>query len=332
MDMKRFFAIFLARNLEFFRDTATLVWNLMLPAFMIFGFAFAFSGTNQVSYKIGTVGEPAAGMEFLRYEHLQFIPYPSPKEALDKLVHHQVDMVLDFNAGSYYVNTDDTNGYLAEKLLSSGGKPALSRQTVSGRIIRYIDWFVPGAIGMNIMFSCLMGVGYVIVRYRKNGVLKRFKATPLKSFEFITAQLFSRFFIVIFMSVVIFAGTNLVLGFRMDGSYFDLVLVTALAILCHISLGLLFSTRFKSEEVAGGIINLVLWPMMFLSGIFFSLEGTPPVMQAASKIFPISHFIEAARKIMLDGAGLAGVAGNILVLAGATVVFLVISAILFKWE
>ncbi|MBN1411464.1 MAG: ABC transporter permease [Spirochaetales bacterium] len=330
--MKRFFAIFMARNLEFIRDKATFIWTLLLPAFLIFGFAFAFSGTNNAVYKIGTVGEKPAGKAFLSYRHLQFISYPSGEEALNKLKHHQVDMVLDFDAGNYYINNDDTNGYIAEKLLASDLDLKLKRKTVTGTVIRYIDWFVPGVIGMNIMFSCLMGVGFVIVRYRKNGVLKRFKATPLRSIEFITAQLISRFLIVIFTSIVIYTGTNIFLHFEMSGSYTDLFLVTSLAILCHISLGLLFSTRFKSEEVAGGIINIVIWPMMFLSGIFFSLEGTPPAMQVASRLFPITHFIEAARKIMLDGAGLSGVTVSILVLTAATIIFLVASAVLFKWE
>ena len=148
-------------------------------------------------------------------------------------------------------------------------------------------------------------MGFVIVRYRRNGVLKRFKATPLSAFEFVSAQVLSRFFIVAFISVVIFAGTDLVLHFRMAGSWALLALVNALAILCMIALGLVFSSRIKSEEVAGGIMNLITWPMMILSGVFFSLEGTPRAMQVASRAFPITYYIEASRSIMLDGAGFA---------------------------
>ena len=216
-------------------------------------------------------------------------------------------MVLDLSDNNYYINSDDTNGYIVEKMLLSDQNQKLQKKTITGQKIRYVDWFVPGVIGMNIMFSCLMGVGFVIIRYRKNGVLKRFKATPLHAFEFITAQLFSRFFIVIFMSAVIFIGTNIFLHFKMDGSYLDLLLITIVAVFCHISLGLLFSTRIKSEEVASGVINIIVWPMMILSGIWFSLEGTPKAMRMTSRIFPITHFIEASRKIMLDGSNLMGV-------------------------
>ncbi len=330
--MKRFLALLVARNLEFFRDMGTFFWSLLLPVFLIFGFAFAFSDSNRIAYKIGTFGKPAASAEFLGFKHLQFIPYDSREVALDKLVHHQVDMLLDFSAGKYYVNTDDANGYILEKMIASDSTNRLTGQTVTGKNIRYVDWFVPGVLGMNIMFSCLMGVGYVIVRYRKNGVLKRFLATPVRSIEFVSAQLVSWFLIVAFLSAAIYIGTDLILHFKMEGSYLDLAIVTALAILCHISLGLVFAARLKSEELAGGLINIVLWPMMILTGIFFSLEGTPPVMQATSRVFPITHFIEASRKIMLDGANLAAVADNVLVLAVMTIVFLAVSAIIFKWE
>jgi ABC-type multidrug transport system permease subunit len=99
-----------------------------------------------------------------------------------------------------------------------------------------------------------------------------------------------------------------------------------------IALGLVFSSRIKSEEVAGGLMNVITWPMMILSGVFFSLEGTPPLMQTISRIFPITHYIEASRAIMLDGAGLAAVSGNLAVLGGMTAALLVAAAALFKWE
>ncbi len=330
--MKRFLAILEARNLEFFRDRATFFWNLFFPMFLIFGFAFAFSGKDTASYKIGTVGELKDKIEFVQYQYLQFIPYNSMEIALNKLIHHQVDMVLDFKSDSYYINEKSPNSYILEKMLLSDQSQKLKRQTVAGENIRYVDWFVPGVLGMNIMFGCLFGVGYVIIRYRQNGVLKRFKATPMHTIEFITAQMFSRFFIVAFMSVVIYAGTNFFLHFRMSGSYIDLAIVTSISILCLISLGLLFSTRMKSEEAAGGVINIIVWPMMFLSGIFFSLEGTPKILQTAAYFSPITHFVEASRKIMLDGANLMGVMDHILVLTAMTILFLGVSALIFKWE
>jgi ABC-2 type transport system permease protein len=340
--MKRFWAVFVARNLEFFRDKSTLIFNLVMPVFLIFGFAFAFPSGGGSSYKIGVVGPaPAAGapgdVPLLHYRHLSLVPYDGLEKPLDRLAHHQLDMVVDFGARQYYVNEASTNGYFLERMLAPGGAPGdaaapLAKRTVSGAPIRYVDWFMPGMIGINILFGSLSGVGFVIVRYRRNGVLKRFKATPLRAIEFAGAQVLSRFFIVAFFSAVIFLGTDLFLHFRMAGSWLLLVLVNALAILCMISLGLVFSSRIKSEEVAGGLMNLITWPMMILSGVFFSLEGTPPVMQSLSKIFPITHYIDASRAIMLDGAGLAAISGNLAVLGAMTLIFLAAAAALFKWE
>ncbi len=330
--MNRFWAVFVARNLEFFRDRGTLIWNIVFPIFLIFGFAFAFSGNNSSTYKIGTMGEKAPAIQFLQYKYLKFISYDSMDSALKKLTHHQIDMVIDYTSGDYFINDAAPNGYLVEKILLSDPSQKLKKKIISGVRIRYIDWFVPGAIGMNILFGCLFGVGFVIVRYRKNGVLKRFKATPLRAFEFTVAQVFSRFFIVAFMAVVIYVGTNLFLHFRMEGAYWLLGLLAILAILCHISLGLLIAARIKSEEVANGIMNLMTFPMMIFSGIFFSLEGTPVFMQNLSKAFPITHFIEASRKVMLDGAGFAGVIDSIIVMTVMTIVFLIIASLLFRWE
>jgi ABC-type multidrug transport system permease subunit len=330
--MKRFWVVFVARNLEFFRDTSSLGWNIIFPVLLIFGFAFAFNGSGQSAYKVGVFGDTAVKPDIMSYQHIQFIPYTNLPASLSKLTHHQLDMVLDLPARSYYINTESSTGYLLEKILHSSTNTSLERKVVTGKVVRYVDWFVPGVLGMNILFGCLFGVGYVIVRYRQNGVLKRFKATPLRSIEFITAQLLSRFIIVLFFSVVTFVGTDFFLHFQMNGNYLDLLIVTALAILCMVSLGLLFSTRFKSEELAGGVMNLVTFPMMLLSGIFFSLEGTPKVMQDAALALPITHFVNAARAIMIDGAGLAAVWGNLAVLALMTAGFLALSAVLFKWE
>ena len=343
--MRRFWAVFVARNLEFFRDRSTLIFNLVMPVFLIFGFAFAFPAGGGTSYKIGVVGPvPASGapgdVPLLHYEHVALVPYDALEKPLDRLAHHQLDMVVDLGSSEYYVNEASTNGYFLERMLGSGDAgaagaasgPGLSKRTVTGAAIRYVDWFMPGMIGINILFGSLSGVGFVLVRYRRNGVLKRFKATPLRAIEFAGAQVLSRFFIVAFFSALVFLGTDLFLHFRMAGSWLLLVLVNALAILCMIALGLVFSSRIKSEEVAGGLMNLITWPMMILSGVFFSLEGTPKLMQSISKIFPITHYVDASRAIMLDGAGLAAVSGNLAVLGGMTVVFLIAAAALFKWE
>ena len=117
----------------------------------------------------------------------------------------------------------------------------------------------------------------------------------------------------------------------MDGSYLDLFLVTVLAAVSMIAMGLIVAARVSSEEFAGGVLNLLSWPMMVLSGVFFSLDGAPRAVQVAADLFPLTHLLAAARAIMLEGAGLADLAYNVGALALMSVLFLALGTTLFRW-
>lgn len=330
--MTKFRAIFHARNMEFLRDRGTLIWNIAFPVLLVFGFAFAFGGGGDTVFTVGYLGERPADLEFFTLDAVEYVGYDDRDEGLERVRYHQIDLLVDVPAGAYYINESSTNGPLVRELLTSMHGDRFEQQTVTGRPIRYVDWFVPGLIGMNMMFSGVFGVGFVLVRYRKNGVLKRLKATPVTAFEFVSAQVASRFLIVVITSVVVFTATNLVLNFLMLGSYLLLLVLTMLAVFCMISLGLIFASRIKSEELASGLMNVVTLPMILVSGVFFSLEGTPPIVRSVSQAFPLTHFINGARAIMLDGAGIAQIAPNLLALAGFTAVFLLVGSALFRWE
>ncbi len=338
MVLKQFRALFKARTMEYVRDRGTFYWNLIFPVLLVLGLAFAFSGGDDKLFKVGFVGGPDPSVRLLGMEQVQAVPYPDAESALRRLARHQIDFFVDFTTSGYAVNEESSKGrlvrelFLAQLAASPGGAAGFSETSVVGKAPRYVDWLVPGVIGMNMLFSSLFGVGFVIVRYRKNGVLKRFKATPVAALNFVSAQAASRLVIVLLTSAFVFAGTNAVLRFMMRGSYLNLLLLTVLGILCMISLGLVFASRMRSEEMANGVLNIVTFPMLALSGVFFSLEGSPAILRTVSRAFPLTHFIEGARAIMLDGAGLAAVAPNMAVLAGLTVVFLAIAAALFQWE
>jgi ABC-type multidrug transport system permease subunit len=242
-------------------------------------------------------------------------------------------MLLDLRAGQnrFWVNETSPKGYFLEQLMSADPANPVRRQTVQGREIRYVDWLLPGILGMNMMFSCLFGVGYVIVRYRKSGYLKRLYATPLRAIEFIGAQVLSRLVLIMLITVLIYLGTDFFIHFRMEGSYFSLFLVTLLGAASMVAMGLTVSARVTGEELAGGLLNMLTWPMMFLSGVWFSLEGAHSSLQAVAQLFPLTHLLDAARAIMLDGAGLAEIAPHLIVLGGMTALFLAFGAGVFKW-
>jgi len=331
--MKKFTAIVHARTMEFIRDKGTFFWNLIFPIVLVIGFSIAFSGDDDTMFKIGIIGnESQMEGSFLQLNAIEMIKYDVGKEeTLEKLRRHQIDMLIDFEEQSYYLNRESSSSDLL-RVLGATDLAQFNELEITGKAIRYVDWLVPGVIGMNMLFSCMFGVGFVIVRYRKNGVLKRMKATPVSPLTFISAQMMSRFFIVLITSIVVFSGTNLFLKFLVNGSYLLLILITMLAILCMISFGLIFAARIKSEELASGLMNILTFPMIIFSGVFFSLEGTPRFMQTASKFFPLTHFIEGARAIMIDGAGIVEILPNLTILGGMTIVFLIISSALFRWE
>ena len=333
LKFKRFSAVLKARNKEFIRDRASLSWNIVMPILLIAGLAFAFSKPDQNLFSVGYLGTPPAHSEFFHTQHIEFIAMKDLESAMVKVERHQIDMLVDIGQMRYWVNDTNPKGYLLEHLIRSEGQStAYTKGTVTGRAVRYVDWLLPGILGMNMMFSALFGVGYVIVRYRKNGMLKRLKATPLTAFEFLTAQVVSRLWLILFISAIVYIGTDIFLDFTMNGSYLNLLLVFALGSMCMISLGLLSASRIASEELAGGLLNLLTWPMMFLSGVWFSLEGSPAILQKIAQLLPLTHVIDATRAIMIDGAGLVQVAPHLIVLAVLTLVFLLLGSRFFRWE
>jgi ABC-type multidrug transport system permease subunit len=332
-NFSRFFAVFYAFNLEFFRDRSSLGWNLLFPVLLLAGFSLIFSGDGKPSYKVGMLNKPTTSVSFLSFKHIQFIEYQQADKAQLKLTQHSIDLLIDFKAQQYWVNEQSAASYLVEKIwLSTPDAQQFKRQVTTGKPIRYVDWVLPGILAMNMMFSSLFGVGYVIVRYRKNSVLKRLKATPLSAFEFISAQLLSRLFIVMFMSTVVYVGCDLLFDFYMLGSYIDLFIVGLVGASCLISLGLLVACRSKSEELIGGLLNLTSWPMMMLSGVWFSLEGAPKALQQFAELLPLTHLVSAARAIITEGATLADVSDHISVLMLMTVIFLGLGSWLFHWN
>ena len=335
----RFWAVLIGRNKEFLRDRGALGWNLLFPFFVVFGMAFAFSDKGQNIFKVGIAGyEGSIPSGFKETKHIRFVDFYSKENALAKLRHHQLDMVvvraLPGEPLAYYINDSSPKGYLIEKIMlgTDAAKARPERRAVEGKPIRYVDWLVAGVLSMNMMFSALFGVGYNLVRYRKNGVLKRLKATPLRAAEFLTAQVVSRLILIMGVFTVVYQGSDLFLHYERLGSLFDLYLIFALGSACLISLGLLVAARVTSEELAGGVLNMLSWPMMFLSGVWFSLEGAPKALRLFADMMPLTHLIDAARAVMTEGATLSQVAPHLYILSFMTVLFLGVGAWTFKWD
>jgi ABC-2 type transport system permease protein len=347
MSLQRIWAMFVARNYEFFRDKAAFGWNFAFPFLIIIGFGLTFGKQDFKQFKIGIFpvenqsiifNDTTLPSSLQNNKRLQFMPFVNHQDGEEKLRHHKIDLLLERNSPThaYWINDSSPNGYLAEQIFLASflpkDSPIPEKRIVQGEQIRYVDWFFPGVIAMNMMFSALWGIGYIIVRYRKNGTLKRLKATPLTAFEYVTAQMFSRIFLLMFTLCVVWFGSNMIFHFRIHGSYLLIFLLFFLGGLNLCSIGLVLAARGTSEEFTSGVLNFISWPMMFLSEVWFSLEGAPRWIQTFSEIFPLTHLLRAVRKVMNDGATFSAVQSEIGILVITTALFLIIAALIFSWN
>jgi ABC-type multidrug transport system permease subunit len=341
-------AMFTARNYEFFRDRAAFGWNFLFPFLIIAGFAVIFGGDEHREFKVGVFPCPNPDAEVLSAcvpstlqasKLIRYIGFKDLDQGIDKLKHHKVDLLIEKVAEPirYWVNETSPKGEILEKMLmgilSSEYQTVMVRQkVVAARPIRYLDWLFPGIIGMNMMFSALYGVGYVVVRYRKNGVLKRLKATPLTAFEYLGAQMLSRLFVLLFSIIVLWIGCVLIFDFSVQGSYLDLFVMFLAGSLSLIALGLVIASRGTSEEFANGLLNFITWPMMFLSEVWFSVEGAPRWVRLLAETLPLTYLLRGVRKIVNDGSSLVDVSPELMALSVFTLLFLAAGALLFSWN
>jgi ABC-type multidrug transport system permease subunit len=332
----RILAILKARNLEFVRDRASMVWAIVVPFVLVFGLGIIFSRGDSSQFTVAVLDDAAAvaahAHPYYETRFIEFVPIENSVEAIKKVGRHQFDLLFEREpVARYWVNPESPTGYVAERLLLQADAAAV-REVVTGDAVRYVDWLVPGILGMNMMFACLFGVGYVVVRYRKNGFLKRLRATPLSAFEFITAQALSRLSLVLAVQTFVFLGVKLFLDISMEGSYLALLVVALLGCSALLALALVIAARINSEELAAGVLNICTFPMMLLSGVFFSLEAAPQWLQNLANALPLTQILVAARAIMIDGAGFVGVWPQLATLLGMTAVFLAVGAALFRWR
>ncbi len=338
--LKRIYAIFRARNREFVRDRSSLSWNIILPVALMFGLSFIFGGGGRTQYTVGVL-QSAEELDtnlhpFLDTRYIRFVVVKNEEDGFRKIGRHQLDLLVQFDEPRrYWINPDSPKGYFAEFALLQSENPAsygMQKSRIMGDPVRYVDWVLPGILGMNMMFSCLFGVGYVVVRYRKNGFLKRLRATPLRAIEFIIAQVASRLMLIMIITSFVYAGTKYFLDTRMDGSYVALFMVAFVGAIALLAMGLLVAARVTSEELAGGLLNLLTWPMMLLSGVWFTLEGADPWVRQVANIFPLTHILGSARAVMLDGATLLDIAPALLSLLIISIFFLGVGAAMFRWR
>jgi len=197
---------------------------------------------------------------------------------------------------------------------------------------RYVDFLVPGLLGMNLMGTGMWGIGFSLVVARQGNLLKRLVASPARRSHILGAQLFSRLIFLVPEAGALLLFAWLVLGVPVRGSLLLLTGVSLLGAVAFCGLGLLTAARPRTIEGASGIMNLVMVPMWIFSGIFFSTERFPAAMQPFVQALPLTALNNALRGVMLEGAGLAPLLPELALLAAWGAISFVVALKVFRWQ
>jgi ABC-type polysaccharide/polyol phosphate export permease len=197
---------------------------------------------------------------------------------------------------------------------------------------RYIDWLVPGLLGMNIMGTGLWGVGFAIVQARTRKLLKRLVATPMSRAEYLASHVLSRLLFLTLETTVIVGFAWAAFGVAVQGGVAALAVLALLGALSFGGLGLLVASRARTIEGVSGLMNLVMMPMWVLSGVFFASSNFPDVMQPAIQALPLTALNDALRGVMNEGASLGALGGEVAILLAWGVVPFLLALKLFRWQ
>jgi ABC-type multidrug transport system permease subunit len=197
---------------------------------------------------------------------------------------------------------------------------------------RYIDFLMPGLVGMNLMGSAIWGMGFPIVDARRKKLLKRLVATPMRRSYYLLSFVLSRLLLLV-AEVGILLGFG-VLAFQVPirGSLLDVAVLCVVGSLSFSALGLLIAARARTIEAASGLMNFAMMPMWVASGVFFSAQQFPAVVQPVIKALPLTALIDALRATMLQGTNLLGVFSQLAVLGTWVIVCFALALKLFRWR
>ena len=204
-------------------------------------------------------------------------------------------------------------------------------ESVESRDLGYIDFLVPGIVGMTVMQLGLFGVAFGFVQLKRTGALRRLFATPTSPGYFLSAQVASRL-VLGYIQVAILIGIGIWFGLQMFGSYLVLAAIVGLALMIFLAMGFGVAGWAKNEDQAAPVANLISLPMMFLSGVFFPRDAMPEFLRGITQYMPLTYVNEALRGVMNDGAGMLDLGPQLLGMGIWAVITFVIAVRLFKWE
>jgi len=331
---------------EFLREKEAVFWVFIFPVLMTFALGIAFRNTapDQMPVAIEATADSKASetAQLLSRSPEITATVMNANEAAQALRSGKVSIVVKPQNDSYEYRFDPTRPesraarLMLDDVLQRGKGRADVVKTGEEKITepgaRYVDFLVPGLIGMNLMGSGLWGLGFTVVIARSRKILKRFAATPMRRSHYLFSFMLSRlvFLVLEVAAVVVFAW--FVFDFTVRGSWLSLILITVLGGFTFSGLGLLVAARPTTIEGVSGLMNFIMLPMWLLSGTFFSSERFPQVLQPFIKALPLTALNSVLRSVMNEGAALSSNWIPIAILLAWCLVSFVIALKIFKWQ
>jgi len=336
----------LARLREFYREPEAIFWVYGFPILMTVALGIAFSSRpiTQVNLVIEAGPDAEALQKKLTdHEDPQFVcRIMESTAARNTLRTGKTELVvIPPSPGSkeltYLFDPTRPESMMARFAVNEVLQGDLQRipvreERLKERGARYIDFLVPGLLGMSLMGGGLWGVGFVTVDMRIRMLLKRFLATPMKKRDFLLGLMISRLLFMVPEVLLMLAFAWLAFGVENRGNIFALAFIILLGAFTFSGIGLLVASRAKTIETVSGLMNLVMLPMWLLSGIFFSSERFPEVAQPFIKVLPLTPLIDALRSTMLEGTPLLELWPQLLTLAVYGIVSFVVALRIFRWN
>ena len=336
----------LTRYREFIREPEALFWSLAFPIVLSVGLGIAFRNRPPEVVHVAVVGEPTAvsiAMDALKKaggfsaEHLEAIParlaLRTGKVAL--VLNARVRRRMEFEYDDTRPDSRIARVLANDAIQRAAGRadPIVSEERyVREPGSRYIDFVVPGLLGMGLMGNGVWSIGFAVVDARRKRLLKRFMATPMSRAEYLFSFLISRFVLLIIEVLLLVGFAAVAFGVPIRGSLWQLAAICGLGALAFCAVGLLIAARPKTIEGANGLMNLAMLPMWILSGVFFSSENFPRAIQPFIQALPLTAVNDALRANMLRGAGLDIVGPELAIILAWGAVCFVLALRLFRWR
>ena len=335
----------LVRLREFLREPEAVFWTFGFPLLLAGGLAIAFRNKPADAVPVAVVsGAPGSErvIAALRLEQGLIVDVLGDSAARHALRTGSVALLVEPAGDSvrYRFDSDRPEARAARLLADvavqrAAGRVdpvAVSDTRVTEAGSRYIDFFLPGLLGMNLMGASVWSIGFAIVSARSKKLLKRLSATPMRRSEYLASFVLSRLvFLAMEVGVILGLG-RFVLGVPLRGSFWSVAAITLLAALAFSGIGLLISSRARTIEAVSGMANLVMVPMWIFSGVFFASTRFPALVQPFIKALPLTATIDSLRAVMLQGATLASQSVNLAILVAWLVVTYALALRLFQWR